>query len=215
MLAEVRSTPCSRSATSPRWARSRRSARTIERRYKDSGHAYVNVVLELRQDPEKLLLYMTYEVQKGPLVYIERIDITGNEKTSDKVIRREMMLFNEGELYSETGKESVAVPRDAGWATSRNVDVSTTRGSSADNKIVVNVEVTEQLTGTFQIGAGFSTIENFVLQGQVSLRQLLGARRDRSTVVAQLSSLRRLFNLSYFTRYFLDSKWNFVFNVFN
>ena len=91
--------------------------------------------------------------------------------------------------------------------------MSTSRGS-ADNKIVINVEVTEQLTGTFQIGAGFSTIENFVLQGQVAYDNFLG-RGATVQVVAQLSSLRRLFNFSYFTRYFLDSKWNFVFNVFN
>ena len=184
---------------------------TIERRYKDAGYAYVNVIMNSRQDREKLLLFMTLEVQKGPLVYIERIDITGNEKTADKVIRREM-LFNEGELYGETKKEQSEF-RVLRLGYFSQVNVSTSRGS-ADNKIVINVEVTEQLTGTFQVGAGFSTIENFVLQGQVAYDNFLG-RGATVQVVAQLSSLRRLFNFSYFTRYFLDSKWNFVFNVFN
>jgi outer membrane protein insertion porin family len=183
----------------------------IERRYKDHGHANVNVVSDSRLDKEKLLLYETLSVQKGPLVYIERIEISGNEKTADKVIRREMLL-SEGDLYSETAKEqSQFQVLRLGYFS--NVDVSTSRGS-ADDKIIINVEVTEQLTGTFQIGAGFSTIENFVLQGQVSYDNFLG-RGSTVTVVAQLSSLRRLFNLSYFTRYFLDSKWNFVFSVFN
>ncbi|MCR9164840.1 MAG: outer membrane protein assembly factor BamA [Nannocystaceae bacterium] len=183
----------------------------IERRYKDSGHAYVNVIPNSRQDPEKLLLYMTYEVQKGPLVYIERIDITGNEKTAEKVIRREME-FAEGDLYSESKKEGSEF-RVLRLGYFSQVNISTSRGS-ADNKIVVNVEVVEQLTGTFQVGAGFSTIENFVLQGQVAYDNFLG-RGATVQVVAQLSSLRRLFNLSYFTRYFLDSRWNFLFNVFN
>lgn len=183
----------------------------IERRYKDSGHAYVNVIPNSRQDPEKLELYMTYEIQKGPLVYIERIDITGNEKTAEKVIRREME-FSEGDLYSETKKEGSEY-RVLRLGYFSQVNVSTSRGS-ADNKIVINVEVIEQLTGTFQVGAGFSTIENFVLQGQVSYDNFLG-RGATVQVVAQLSSLRRLFNLSYFTRYFLDSRWNFLFNVFN
>jgi outer membrane protein insertion porin family len=183
----------------------------IERRYKDSGHAYVNVIPNSRQDPEKLELYMTYEVQKGPLVYIERIDITGNEKTAEKVIRREMELA-ESDLYSETKKEGSEY-RVMRLGYFSQVNVSTSRGS-ADNKIILNVEVVEQLTGTFQIGAGFSTIENFVLQGQVSYDNFLG-RGATVQVVAQLSSLRRLFNLSYFTRYFLDSRWNFMFNVFN
>ncbi|MEM9461647.1 MAG: outer membrane protein assembly factor BamA [Myxococcota bacterium] len=183
----------------------------IELRYKDAGYANVNVISNSRQDKEKLELYMTLEVQKGPLVYIERIDITGNEKTADKVIRREMLL-SEGDLYSETGKEQSQF-RVLRLGYFSNVDVSTSRGS-ADDKVVLNVEVTEQLTGTFQIGAGFSTIENFVLQAQVQYDNFLG-RGATVSVVAQLSSLRRLFNLSYFTRYFLDSKWNFVFNVFN
>jgi outer membrane protein insertion porin family len=183
----------------------------IERRYKDNGYAYVNVVPNQRVDKEKLLLYMSLDVQKGQLVYIERIDISGNERTADKVIRREMAL-SEGDLYSETGKErSEGQVLRMGYFS--QVNVSTSRGS-ADNKIVVNVEVTEQLTGTFQIGAGFSTIENFVLQGQVAYDNFLG-RGATVQVVAQLSSLRRLFNFSYFTRYFLDSNWNFVFNVFN
>jgi outer membrane protein insertion porin family len=183
----------------------------IERRYKDAGYAYVNVVPDQRQDREKLLLYMTLNVQKGPLVYIERIDITGNEKTADKVIRREI-LISEGDLYSETRKEqSEFQVLRLGYFSAANV--STTRGSS-DDKIVLNVEVTEQLTGTFQVGAGFSTIENFVLQAQVAYDNFLG-RGSTVQIVAQMSSLRRLFNFSYFTRYFLDTKWNFVFNLYN
>jgi outer membrane protein insertion porin family len=183
----------------------------IELRYKDAGYANVNVISNSRQDKEKLELHMTLEVQKGPLVYIERIEISGNEKTADKVIRREMLL-SEGDLYSETGKEESQF-RVLRLGYFSNAAISTSRGS-ADDKVVLNVEVTEQLTGTFQIGAGFSTIENFVLQGQVQYDNFLG-RGSTVSVVAQLSSLRRLFNLSYFTRYFLDSKWNFVLNVFN
>lgn len=183
----------------------------IELRYKDAGYANVNVITNARQDKETLKLHMALEVQKGPLVYIERIEISGNEKTADKVIRREMLL-SEGSLYSETGKEQSEF-RVMRLGYFSNVDVSTTRGSS-DDKVVLNVEVTEQLTGTFQVGAGFSTIENFVLQAQVQYDNFLG-RGATVSVVAQISSLRRLFNLQYFTRYFLDSKWNFVFNVFN
>ena len=114
---------------------------------------------------------MTLEVQKGPLVYIERIDITGNEKTADKVIRRELLL-SEGALYSETGKEQSQF-RVLRLGYFSNVDISTSRGSS-DDKIVVNVEVTEQLTGTFQIGAGFSSVENFIAQAQISQNNLFG-----------------------------------------
>lgn len=183
----------------------------IERRYKDVGYANVNVIPDARQDKENLKLYMTLEVGKGELVYIERINILGNDKTADKVIRRELTL-NEGDLYSETGKEvSEFNVLRVGYFS--DVTISTAPGT-ADNKIVLNVEVTERLTGTFQVGAGFSTIENFVLQAQVQYDNFLG-RGSTVTFQAQLSSLRRLFNLSYFTRYFLDSRWQFIFNVYN
>jgi len=183
----------------------------IERRYKDAGHAYVNVIPDGRQDRENLKLYMTLEVGKGPLVYIERINISGNDKTADKVIRREMAL-REGDLYSESGKEqSEFNAMRLGYF--NQVTISTSKGS-AEDKIILNVEVTERLTGTFQVGAGFSTIENFVLQAQIQYDNFLG-RGTTVTLVAQMSSLRRLFNLAYITRYFLDSRWNFSFNIFN
>jgi outer membrane protein insertion porin family len=183
----------------------------IERRYKDNGYAYVNVNADQRFDREKLLFYVNLAIEKGPLVYIERIEINGNEKTADKIIRREMTMA-EGDLYSETGKEASEFKiMRLGYFSA--VNMSTSRGSS-DDKIVLNIELTEQLTGTFQIGAGFSTIENFVLQGQVAYDNFLG-RGATVQVIAQFSSLRRLFNFSYYTRHFLDSKWNFIFNVFN
>lgn len=183
----------------------------IERRYKDSGYAYVNVIPDGRQDRENLKLYMTLEVTKGQLVYVERINISGNDKTADKVIRREMAL-REGDLYSETGKEASQFnAMRLGYF--NDVTISTSKGS-AEDKIVLNVEVTERLTGTFQVGAGFSTIENFVLQAQIQYDNFLG-RGTTVTLVAQMSSLRRLFNLAYITRYFLDSRWNFSFNIFN
>ncbi|MBX7081827.1 MAG: outer membrane protein assembly factor BamA [Nannocystaceae bacterium] len=183
----------------------------IERRYKDAGYAYVNVNADQRFDREKLLLYINLSVEKGPLVYIERIEINGNEKTADKVIRREMNI-SEGDLYSETAKETSEF-RIMRLGYFSAVNMSTSRGS-ADDKIIVNIELTEQLTGTFQVGAGFSTIENFVLQGQVAYDNFLG-RGATVQVIAQFSSLRRLFNFSYYTRHFLDSKWNFILNVFN
>src|SRR5690606_19554794 len=144
-------------------------------------------------------------------VYIERVNIYGNDRTADKVIRREIVL-NEGDLYSESAKEATQL-RVLRLGYFDDVQISTSRGS-ADDRIVVNVEVVERLTGTFQIGAGLSTIENFVLQAQIQYDNFLG-RGTTVTLVAQLTSLRRLFNFRYATRYFLDSDWWFIVNVFN
>ena len=77
----------------------------------------------------------------------------------------------------------------------------------------VNVEVTERPTGTFQIGAGFSSVENFIAQAQISQNNLLG-RGQLLTLQAQLSSLRQLFLLQFQDLYFLDTNWTFGFNLF-
>jgi outer membrane protein insertion porin family len=183
----------------------------IERRYKDNGYAYVNVIPNFRQDRENLKIYYVFQVQKGPLVYVERVNLLGNDRTADKVIRREVIL-QEGDLYSESGKEASEL-RVLRLGYFQDVTVSTSRGS-AEDRIILNIEVDERLTGTFQIGAGFSTIENFVLQAQVAYDNFLG-KGTTVQLMAQVSSLRRMFNFSYFTRYFLDSKWNFVLNAFN
>ena len=77
----------------------------------------------------------------------------------------------------------------------------------------VNVEVAERPTGTFQIGAGFSSVENFIAQAQISQNNLFG-RGQLLTLQAQLSSLRQLFLLQFQDLYFLDTNWTFGFNLF-
>ena len=78
----------------------------------------------------------------------------------------------------------------------------------------VNVEVAERPTGTFQIGAGFSSVENFIAQAQISQNNLFG-RGQTLALQAQLSSLRQLFLLRFVEPYFLDTKWTFAFDLYN
>ena len=93
------------------------------------------------------------------------------------------------------------------------VDVSTSEGS-APNKIKANVEVTERPTGTFQVGAGFSSIENFIATAQVQQANLFG-NGQMLALNAQVSGIRQLVNLRYFEPYFLDSPFNFTTELFD
>src|SRR3970282_1228418 len=94
-----------------------------------------------------------------------------------------------------------------------NVVISTKRGSS-DEFGEVNVEVAERPTGTFQIGAGFSSVENFIAQAQISQNNLFG-RGQTPGLQAQLSGLRQLFLLRFVEPYFLDTQWTFAFDLYN
>ncbi len=179
--------------------------------YKDRGFAYVNPTPLTAVDEKTRTVDLTFDIQKGEEVTIERINIRGNVKTRDKVIRREMRIV-EGESYNQT-RLDLSKRRVTALGFFEKVDLSTKRGS-ADNLMEVNVEVSERPTGTFQIGAGFSSVESFIAQAQISQNNLFG-RGQLLTLQAQLSGLRQLFLLQFQEPYFLDSDWTFGFNLFN
>ncbi|MCB9565472.1 MAG: outer membrane protein assembly factor BamA [Kofleriaceae bacterium] len=179
--------------------------------YMDQGYAYANVLPLTKPIPGKNEIALIFEVERGKKAYFERINIRGNSKTRDKVIRREMKI-SEGELFNNTNLE-ISKRRINALGFFEKVDVSTKRGSS-DEFVEVNVEVSERATGTFQIGAGFSSVENFIAQAQISQNNLFG-RGQQLTLQAQLSSLRQLFLLRFVEPYFLDTNWTFAFDLYN
>jgi outer membrane protein insertion porin family len=179
--------------------------------YKDKGYAYVNVTPLTRVDLEKKTVDLTFEIARGNKVFFERVNVRGNSKTRDKVIRREMKI-SEGELYSQTSLDT-SRRRIEALGFFETVNISTKRGSS-DEFIEVNVEVSERPTGTFQIGAGFSSVESFIAQAQISQNNLFG-RGQTLTLQAQISGLRQLFLLRFVEPYLLDTDWTFAFDLFN
>ena len=178
--------------------------------YKDRGYAYVNASPATPVNEKTRTVDVIFEIQKGELVYFSRINIRGNNKTRDKVIRRELRIY-EGEPYNQTLIDT-SKRRVTALGYFEKVDITTKRGET-DRDMEVSVEVSERPTGTFQIGAGFSSVENFIAQAQISQNNLLG-RGQLLTLQAQLSSLRQLFLLQFQDLYFLDTNWTFGFNLF-
>jgi outer membrane protein insertion porin family len=180
--------------------------------YKDAGFAYVNVQPLTNIDSQKRIVDVTFEVQKGNPVYFGKINIRGNTKTRDKVIRRELRVF-EGDLYNQSRLDrSKRLVQALGYF--EKVELSTKAQEGNPDKIDVNIEVAERATGTFQIGAGFSSVENFIGQAQVAQNNLFG-RGTTLQLQAQISSLRQLFSLRYLDPYFLDTKLTFAFSAYN
>jgi outer membrane protein insertion porin family len=179
--------------------------------YKDKGYAYVNSTPETGVNEKTHQVDLSFDIQRGPLVNFERINIRGNTKTRDKVIRREMRIY-EGEQFSQTALD-YSKRRINALGFFDKVDLTTKRGS-VDDTMDVNVEVGERQTGAFQIGAGFSSTESFIFQAQISQNNLLG-RGTSATLQAQISGLRRLYMLQYEDPYFFDTNLTFGFNLFN
>ncbi len=201
----------SRIHSGERFARSRvyGDLTAIQDLYKDMGYAYVNVEPRTRTHPETRRVDIDFDVQPGDKVHIGRIQIVGNDKTRDKVIRRELRLY-EGQLYSGTGyRDSKNRVMALGYF--ETVDIAQTKRSPDTMDILVTVK--ERATGTFQLGAGFSSYENFVLTGQIAQQNFLGWGQSLSLQV-QWSSIRQLGEISFVEPYFLDTRWTFSFDLY-
>jgi outer membrane protein insertion porin family len=177
------------------------SVRTL---YKDAGFYNVEADPEPDVDAATSLVDIVVPIRRGPAVRIERIEVKGNSKTRDKVIRRELEI-QEGQLYSESAKEA-SRRRVMALGYFERVDVTVEPGSAPD-KVVIHVEIGERPTGTFQVGAGFSSVENFIATAQVQQANLFGNGQSLA-FQAQLSGLRQILSVRFFEPYFLDSDWS-------
>ena len=139
--------------------------------YANDGYAYVDVSPLVDQNAETLLANITFKIDKGKQVYFEQIQITGNTKTRDKVIRRELRIY-EQELYGgQRLKSGIRNLNRLDYF--KDVKMDTAKGS-ADDKMKATVGVTEKSTGAFTVGAGYSTSENGFVTGSVAERNLFG-----------------------------------------
>jgi len=139
--------------------------------YSDQGYAYADISPVVDRDPEKLIVNITYQINKGRQVYFEKILIGGNTKTRDKVIRRELPVY-EQELFSGSRlKRGVRNLYRLDYF--EDVKVTTSNGSS-DDSMILKIDVTEKPTGAFTFGGGYSTIQNFFIMASISQRNFLG-----------------------------------------
>jgi outer membrane protein insertion porin family len=179
--------------------------------YRDHGYANVEATPQTNDDPETHEVDVIVPVVRGPLVKFERIEVRGNTKTRDKVIRRELEV-SEGEPFHETNLEK-SRKRVTALGYFERVDLSTEQGSAPD-KMNVYLEVTEKPTGTFQVGAGFSSFESFIATAQIQQANLFGNGQSLS-LQGQLSGIRQLVNLRFYEPYFLDSKFSASIDLYN
>lgn len=139
--------------------------------YGDEGYANVNINPITGIDEKEKRADITFDIQKGELVYIERINISGNVNTRDKVIRREVEL-SEGALFSATDmKRSRNNLNRLGYF--EKVSIAPQPGSS-DDKVVMNVDVKERPTGSISAGVGYSSVDKIIGTASISQSNFLG-----------------------------------------
>ncbi|HCU24793.1 MAG TPA: outer membrane protein assembly factor BamA, partial [Deltaproteobacteria bacterium] len=176
--------------------------------YGNQGYAFANINPQTRLNDSSKTADINFAIDKARKVWIERINITGNTITRDKVIRRELKVV-ENSLYNEDlVRLSKRKLEQLGFF--ETVEISTPRGSS-DDRLVLNINVKEKSTGTFSVGAGYSSAESFLFTASVSKNNFLG-RGISGSLNAEVSGKRQQFSFQYSDPYFLDSNWIFQAN---
>ncbi len=171
--------------------------------YGDKGYAFANVAPDFKVDKESLKVNINFNIEKGKGVYIRNIDITGNTRTRDKVIRREIPI-QEQQPFSSSKIQAIK-PRifRLGYFED-NIEVATDRVPGTDNQLDVNVKLKEKPTGFFSVAGGFSSVETFIFAGQIQESNLFGLGKTFN-LSAQIGGLTRIFIADYQDPHFLDS----------
>jgi outer membrane protein insertion porin family len=164
------------------------------------GYAFVEINPVPTKDEENHIIDLTYVINEGSRVYVERIDIVGNVRTLDEVIRREFRLAEGDAFNTSLLRRSRQRIQDLGFF--ETVELRTLPGSSSD-KTRIEVEVAERSTGELSFGAGFSTSDGPLGDIRLSERNLLG-RGQSLTAAFTISARTQEIDLSFTEPYFLD-----------
>jgi len=188
----------------------RQTIQAITARVGDEGYAFASVTPLLNRNIDDHTVAVTFDIEKGQEVYVERVEISGNDKTDDMVLRR-LLKQSEGARYSGTqvkhSKETLKRMSFIG-----DVRVSFPKGS-ADDKVRMKVDVTEKKSGSISGGVGFSQREKVILTAKISEKNVLG-KGYQASVNGQLGKVTQNITASLTDPYFLGSNISATVNAF-
>jgi len=176
----------------------------------DLGYAFIDIRPRINRDRDKAIVDVKFELNEGPRVYVERIDIVGNTRTLDKVLRREFRIV-EGDAFNAAKiRRSRQGIQNLGFFEAVEVDTET--GSGPDQS-VVTVSVEEQSTGELSFGAGISSLDGVLGDISITERNMLG-RGQSLRLGLTISTRRQEIDLSFTEPYFLDRNLLAGFDIF-
>ncbi len=175
------------------------TTKAITDRLGNDGYAFANANAVPQVDKDKRTVAFTILIDPGRRVYVRRINISGNNKTRDEVIRREMRQL-EGAFY-DTSKIQLSRRRIDRTQYFGDVTVDTQPVEGGADQVDVNFAVKERPTGTVMIGAGFSSVEKFVLSASINQSNIFGSGKYIAAAVSS-GSVNRVYSLSYVDPYY-------------
>jgi len=175
------------------------SNKKIGDRLGNDGYAFANVNTAPELDTGKHTAAFTFLVDPGRKVYVRRINVTGNTRTRDEVVRREMRQMEGGWYAADKITRSRERINRLGYF--KDVNIETPPVSGTTDQVDVNVNVEEQPTGSMMLGAGFSSTDGLVLSGSISENNLLGTG-NRLAVAMNSGDVNSVYSVSYTNPYF-------------
>lgn len=183
----------------------------LQAKYGDLGYAFANVIPRTRINEKERKVDVTFEFDKGNKVYFGQINMVGNSKTRDKVIRRELKI-KEGELYNETRRrQSLEGIQRLGFFDEVNFKTSTP--PEKPDQLNIDIVVKERNTGSIQLGAGYGSVTGFTLQGQVNQTNFLG-KGQKLGAGLNVSRDGSYYNFNFTEPFFNDSEWSLGFDIY-
>ncbi len=183
----------------------------LQAKYGDLGYAFANVIPRTRINEKERKVDVTFEFDKGNKVYFGQINVIGNSKTRDKVVRRELKIF-EGELYNETRKrQSQENIQRLGFFE----DVTFKTSTPPDKPDILNIDIVvkERNTGSIQLGAGYGSATGFSLQGQVQQANFLG-KGQKMGAGLNISQLYNTYFFNFTEPHYNDTDWSLGFDLY-
>ncbi|MEO2068918.1 MAG: outer membrane protein assembly factor BamA, partial [Desulfurobacteriaceae bacterium] len=182
----------------------------ITRKYGELGFIFASVIPEEKTNFKDHTVDIKFHIFEGERTYVRRINITGNISTRDRTIRRELDFYEKGIFDTVKVERSIRRLFNTGYF--ENVDV---KPKVVDkNKVDVNVDVKERLTGMFSVGIGYSSVSKLVMMAQLSKGNLFGTG-DSAAISFQGGSKVLYFDLSYNHKWWLDRPQNISYRLYN
>lgn len=179
--------------------------------YSENGYAFSDVRPRMNKSSTGARVDIDIHIEKGDLVYVQRIAIKGNSRTRDNVIRRELKIAEGGVFDSKALRTSTQRLQRLDFFEEVNIVPEPALDPS---KMNITVNVKEKSTGQFSIGAGYSSVDSFMLMGEISENNFLG-RGDKLSFAANLSGNSNRFNLGYTDPHLRDSQLSWGIDLFN
>lgn len=179
---------------------------TLTEMYQDKGYAFANVLRTLEIVPGENKVDVIFSFEKGKICYFGKILVKGNTKTRDKVIRRELRIY-EGQMYSgsqlRTSRENV---NRLGFFQPESVIFNTVAQKGKDNVLDVEISIQERATGQISLGAGYSTATQGFVQASIAQNNFRGLGQNVNFNLS-LAQQQQIYNFGFTEPYFLDTKW--------